>query len=263
MLILKIGGGDQINLAAIAKDLSELKEPCIIVHGANSLRDRLAQDLGFEKQVVTSLSGYSSVLSDDGMIDLMMMSYAGLKNKQLVELLQQNNVNGIGLTGIDGGLIKGKRNSGIKTRQNGKNMLLRDRSGKPKEINTGLLELLLKNNYLPVLTVPIIDENGVAINSENDDIVCCIQESLGISTVIQLIEAPGLLDNVEDPESMIPHLTRAELSAKEQQVSGRIKRKLLSLTKLFKNGVEKVVIADGRGEHPVRDALAGKGTVIQ
>jgi len=263
MIIVKVGGGEAVNLRGIASDVKSLDSPCIIVHGANALRDRLAAQLGVEKRVVTSLSGYSSVVSDDSLIDLMMMAYAGLKNKQLVELLQQAGVNGIGLSGLDGALVRGKRNSGIKTRQDGKNIIIRDRSGKPKEINGSLLKLLLDNGYLPVLTVPILDENSVAINSENDDIVACLQGELGAATVVQLIEAPGLLDNAEDPKSLIPSLSVNDLKEREELVSGRIKRKLLSLSKLFVAGVEQVIIADGRVDSPIKNALEGRGTVIR
>ena len=53
-----------------------------------------------------------------------------------------------------------------------------------------------------------------------------------------------------------------ELEARERQVEGRMKRKMLALKKLFEQGATRIIIADGRNEHPVIDALAGKGTVI-
>ncbi|MGB0768597.1 MAG: hypothetical protein ACPGYV_12930, partial [Phycisphaeraceae bacterium] len=58
----------------------------------------------------------------------------------------------------------------------GKTLIKRDLSGKPRSINSGLLSLLLEQGYSPVLTIPIVDENGFAINSENDDIVARIAE---------------------------------------------------------------------------------------
>ncbi|MHB9041206.1 MAG: amino acid kinase family protein, partial [Melioribacteraceae bacterium] len=175
MLLIKIGGGKEINLNGIISDLATLQEKFIIVHGANSLRDDLANKLGYQKKVVTSLSGYDSVLSNEETIDLAMMAYAGLKNKRIVELCQQNGINAVGLSGIDGKVIQGKRNSGIKVREGGKTLLLRDFSGKPKAINKQLLDLLLDNGYTPVLSVPLIDENNFAINSENDDIIALLQ----------------------------------------------------------------------------------------
>ena len=263
MIIVKIGGGDTINLPAIVNDLASLDQPYLVIHGANALRDKISSQMGFTKQVITSASGYTSVLSDDDAIDAILMAYSGLRNKRLVEMFQQNGVNAVGLTGLDGRLVQGNRNKGIRVVENGKKMVKRDCSGKPKNINTELINLLINNGYVPVLTIPICDENGFAINSENDDIVCELQSALGADTVIQLIEAEGFLEDVNDPSSVIKKLQREELEIREQQVEGRMKRKLHALNKLGKNGVGKIIIYDGRSEHPIIDALAGGGTWIE
>ncbi len=263
MLLIKIGGGKDLNLQGIAADLALVNKKCIVVHGANVVRDELAKKLGIEKKVVTSLSGYDSVLSDKNTIDLMMMAYAGLKNKRIVELFQQNGINAVGLSGIDGKVLQGKRNSGIKIREGGKTLLLRDFSGKPKAINKQLLDLLLDNCYTPVLSVPLIDENNFAINSENDDVVALLQSEFKTDKIISLIEAPGFLLDKNDPSSLITKMSKAELEAMEQKVEGRMKRKILALRKLFEAGDTTVILSDGRTEHPINDALNGKGTTIQ
>lgn len=110
-----------------------------MVHGANALRDDLAEKLGSPKRVLTSVSGYTSVYSDDRALEMIMLAYAGLRNSQLVEHCQRVGVNAIGLTGLDGLLIRGRRNRGIRVRRNGKTMIERDRSGKPVSINGDLL----------------------------------------------------------------------------------------------------------------------------
>ncbi len=262
MLLIKIGGGESINLEAIIDDLAKQEQPFIIVHGANVLRDQLAKKLGMEKTILTSASGYSSVFSDQDAIDVIMMSYAGLRNKRIVELCQQRNINSVGLTGLDGRLVQGERNKGIRVRENGKTLIKRDFSGKPRSINSELLQLLLDNGYCPVLTIPIVDENGFAINSENDDIITQLASALEIETVIQLIEAPGFLHDAEDESSLVERMSVAELNTREAQVEGRIKRKLLALTRLCDGGKTRVIITDGRGNHPIDDALNGKGTHI-
>jgi acetylglutamate/LysW-gamma-L-alpha-aminoadipate kinase len=263
MILVKIGGGESINLEAVVADLGRQDSAFIIVHGANVLRDQISAKLGLEKTILTSASGYSSVFSDQDAIDVILMSYAGLRNKRIVELCQRNNINAVGLTGLDGRLVQGERNKGIRVRENGKTLIKRDLSGKPRAINTGLLRLLLDNGYCPVLTIPIVDEKGFAINSENDDIIVKIAAALEIDTVIQLIEAPGFLDNPDDESSLVERMTTAELNAREAVVEGRIKRKLLALTRLCANGKTRVIISDGRIEHPVEDALNGGGTHIQ
>lgn len=263
MLLIKIGGGKELNLNGIISDLAALREKFIIVHGANALRDDLAKKLGIEKKVVTSLSGYDSVFSDENTIDLAMMAYAGLKNKRIVELFQQNGVNAVGLSGLDGKVIQGKRNSGIKVREGGKTLLLRDFSGKPKAINRQLLDLLLDNGYTPVLSVPLIDENNFAINSENDDIIALLQNEFKADKIISLIEAPGFLLDKNDPTSLVSKISKTELEEMEQKVDGRMKRKILALRKLFEWGDTTVILSDGRTENPIKDALNGKGTTIQ
>jgi len=263
MLLIKIGGGEKLNLNGIASDLGSLKEKFIIVHGANALRDDLAKKLGIGKKIVTSISGYESVLSNEDTIDLAMMAYAGLKNKRIVELLQQNGVNAVGLSGLDGKVIKGKRNSGIRVREGGKTLLLHDLSGKPKEINRQLLDLLLDNDYMPVLCVPLIDENNFAINSENDDVVALLQNEFKAEKVISFIEEPGFLLDKNDPSSLITNISKDDLEEIEKKVEGRMKRKILALRKLFVGGATTVIICDGRSEHPIQDALNGKGTTIK
>ena len=263
MIIIKIGGGRDVNLNGIVQDLASLTERFIIVHGANAVRDEIAEKMGFPTQTVTSVSGYSSVLSDEKAIDAIMMGYAGIQNKRLVELCQQRGINAVGLSGLDGKLVQGARNKGIRVRRNEKTIMMRDFSGKPKQINQELLALLLDHDYVPVICIPIIDENNCAINSENDDIVAVLQESLHADTVVQLIEAPGFMDDINDDRSLVPAISRAELDAREAQVEGRMKRKMLALKKLMENGAARVIISDGRVEHPVQNALSGKGTIIQ
>ena len=65
MILVKIGGGASLNIEYIISDLSNylqtINDKCIIVHGANALRDDLAKRLNYEKVTLTSVSGYSSV----------------------------------------------------------------------------------------------------------------------------------------------------------------------------------------------------------
>jgi len=117
-----MGGGENINIEGILADLATLDKPFIIVHGANALRDSVAKQLGMEKQVLTSVSGYSSVFSDENAIDAILMSYAGLRNKRIVESCQKLGLNAVGLSGIDGRMIQGKRNKGIRVKENGKTL---------------------------------------------------------------------------------------------------------------------------------------------
>src|SRR5690349_23041947 len=104
MIVIKIGGGREINLKGVVHDLAELEDPYVLVHGANAVRDEIAAKMGHPTRTVTSASGYSSVLADEKAVDAIMMAYAGLQNTRLVELCQQHGINAVGLSGIDGRL---------------------------------------------------------------------------------------------------------------------------------------------------------------
>ncbi len=263
MIIVKIGGGKEINLKSIINGLKSVNDKFIIVHGANALRDEIAEKLSFQKKVITSQSGYTSVFSDEQTIDLMMMAYAGLKNKRIVELCQQNGINAVGLSGLDGKIIQGKRNTGIRVREEGKTKIVRDFSGKPQNININLINLLLNNGYTPVLCVPIIDEDNFAINSENDDIVALLHSQLKAEKILQLIEAPGYLKDKNDSASLIKFIPKENLEKVESEVEGRMKRKIHALKKLLGAGSTTVIISDGRIENPIQNALNENGTVIK
>ena len=212
MYIIKVGGGEGINLEGVVGDLAALDAPVVVVLGANALRDRLAERLGTPRRTLTSVSGYTSVDSDADAIDAILMAYAGLRAKRFVELCQRHGVNAVSLAGIDGRLVQARRNQGIRVREHGKTLLRRDFSGKPTAVNGALLRLLLDHGYTPVLTIPAVDEQGYAVNTENDDIIVVLQRELRADRIVQLIEAPGFLADSQDPASLVERMPASELA---------------------------------------------------
>jgi len=262
-LIVKVGGGSTINLPAIARDLRSIETPVVVVHGANACRDELAGRLGTPPVTITSASGIESVYTDDAQLELLTMAYAGLANKRFVQLCQQEGVNAIGLSGLDGAVVRGRRNPAIRVVDKGRKKLVRDHSGKPVAVNTSLLRCLLEEGTTPLLTVPILDESGRAVNTENDTVVALLQEALGARTVVQLIEARGFLDRPDDDDSVIPRMSFDELDRRLASSSGRFRRKLMALTSMRASGCETIHVGDGRGDSPLTSALAGIGTTIE
>ena len=264
MLLVKMGGGD-FDIDAIADDLASLDRPFVLLHGANKLRDRLATELGRPPQVVESISGYTSVLSDEDAIDVLLAAYAGIRNKRIVESLRKHGVNAIGLTGLDGGLVEGVHNQGIRVRRGGRKLLLRDQSGKPRCVNGTLLRSLLDQGYTPVLTVPIAGEDGAALNTENDEVLALLAAELDASDVVSLIEEVGLLADKDDASSLVTEVDSSELEQWEARVSGRMRRKIRALRSLFDRAGTpgpRFRLSDGRIERPVTSALAGGGTLV-
>ena len=261
-VVIKVGGGDSINTEGIIRDLACEAVPVIIVLGANAARDRLANELNLPTRTLRSVSGYDSVYSDSNAIDLIMMTYAGVVRSRFVEDCQRHGLNAVGLSGLDARLIQGSRNRGIRTKVNEKTVIKRDYSGKPDQVNCELLNLFLERGITPVLTIPIMDAKGFAINADNDNLITVLHKQMRIARVYQFIEAPGLLSDVNDPSSVIPRVNSSQLADLERAVSGRMKRKLLAIQQLFNAGPTEVVIADGRTQSPYLQAKSGNGTLI-
>ena len=100
------------------------------------------------------------MFSDTQAIDVILMSYAGLRNRRLVELCQQHGVNAVGLTGLDGRVVEGQRNRGIRVHEGGKTLIKRDFSGKPRRVNTALLRLLLDHGYTQCSAFRFLTSSG-------------------------------------------------------------------------------------------------------
>jgi acetylglutamate/LysW-gamma-L-alpha-aminoadipate kinase len=179
-------------------------------------------------------------------------------------MLQKKGVNAVGLSGIDGRLLEGSRKDAIKIiDSDGRKKVLRDDfTGKVEKVNTALLNLLLDNGYLPVITPPAISYAGEAINVDGDRAAAIIASSLKADKLIILSNVPGLLRDVKDETSLITHVDKAFVEESMAFAEGRFKKKVMGATEALHEGVREVVFADARVEGPISAAISGQGTVI-
>lgn len=266
MILIKIGGGKNINWDYIAEDIAKLdkKEKIIVIHGASETRDKIALQLKTPTQTVTSPSGVTSVFTDQNAIDVFLMAYAGLVNKKIVVSLQKHGVNAIGLSGIDGKLWLGKHKNNILIKQGDKTKLITGSlTGRVEKINTNLLHLLLSNNYTPVLCPPALSYDNVIINCDNDWATAILAGALDLKTIVVLFEAPGMLKNYTDENTIIPIVDKTKLFQIMPFAQGRMKKKIIGAQKAFELGVQTIYWGDGRIKNPIINLLSGKGTIIR
>ncbi len=268
MIVIKIGGGKGVNTETVCADVAALAQqgqPVVLVHGGSHETNVLSEQLGHPPQFVTSQSGHSSRYTDRETLEIFLMATAGKINKLLVERLQQLGVNAVGLSGIDGRLLEGERKDTLRIVENGKRKILRgEYSGQIEKVNGGLLTLLLDAGYVPVIAPQAISYQSEALNVDGDRAAAAIAAALKAETLVILTNVPGVLKNVEDPASLIPHIPAAQAEdTLERYAQGRMKRKVLGAIEALGQGVGQVIIADGRVEAPVQKALAGQGTVIK
>ncbi|MGA1794029.1 MAG: [LysW]-aminoadipate kinase [Thermoplasmatota archaeon] len=262
MIVVKIGGAVGTDLSNLVEDLKNRKD-VILVHGGSDEMNRLSEQLGRPPRFVTSPSGHTSRVTDEDTLDVLRMTYSGSVNKRLVQMLRMKNINALGLTGIDGGLLKGKRKEAIRIVEDGKIKVLRgDNTGTVEKVNVELLQNLLGSGYLPVITIPIEAEDGGALNADADRVAASIASAVKADELILLTNKPGLLKNVEDPSSLVTSVRKNAIEEAMNIAQGRMKKKVLAAQEAINGGVPRVVISNANSERPLTRALEGQGTVI-
>lgn len=267
MIVIKAGGNGSLDIEAVCRDVAELVqegEQVVLVHGGSRETTRISEELGHPPRFVTSPSGHTSRHTDRKTLEIFTMVAAGRVNKLLVERLQSLGVNALGLCGLDGRLLEGRRKSALRIKEDGKVKVLRgEYSGVIERVNVDLLQTLLSAGYVPVVAPVAISYQSEGLNVDGDRAAAAIGTALQADRVVILSNVPGLLQDVSDESSLVPHIPfdQAE-DYLERYARGRMKRKVLGAVEALEDGVEQVIIADGRRDQPVYRALAGQGTVL-
>lgn len=266
MIVVKVGGSAGINYDALCDDLAELAQTIpriVLVHGGSDETNQLAEALGHPPRFVTSPSGYTSRYTDRRTLEIFEMVYCGTANKGLVERLQARKVNALGLSGLDGRLLQGKRKEAIRIVEHGRQRILRDDwTGTVEQVNTHLLDMLLQNGYLPVVAPLAAGAQGEALNVDGDRAAAAIAVAMRAEALLLLSNVPGLLRNFPDEASLIEHIPRAEVESFLDYAQGRMKKKVLGAAEAVDQGVPRVVLGDARGDRSISRALHGQGGTV-
>jgi len=267
IIVVKLGGTEGVDFSAICTDAVELLKQgrqLVFVHGGSAEANSLGESLGAPPKMITSPSGYTSRYTDRRTLEIFLMAVNGKVNSLLTEQLQMLGVNAFGLCGLDGKLMQATRKDAIQSVENGKRKMIRDDyTGKIECVNGDLLHILLNASYLPVIAPVAVSEKGEALNVDADRAAAMVASALKAETLILLTAVPGLMRNFPDESTLIRQLPQSGLAAASEAAQGRMKKKVLGAEEALKGGVSRVIIADGRIQNPISNALAGNGTVIQ
>ena len=117
-LVVKIGGGAGIATERIVGEIAQCVaegQRIVLLHGGSDLTNTLSERLGHPVRMITSPGGMISRYTDSQTLRIYMMAVAGQVNSELVALLQQQGVNALGLTGVDGRLLLARRKSVVRS----------------------------------------------------------------------------------------------------------------------------------------------------
>lgn len=257
VVVVKYGGNAMVDPAlatAFADDMVLLRavglRP-VVVHGGGPQIGDLLTRLGIESRFKDGLR-----ITDADTLDVARMVLVGKVNRDIVGSINTHGPIAVGLSGEDGGLITSvPRNPDLGF------------VGDVESVNPAILHRLLAEDLIPVVSTIGGSAEGQAYNINADTVAGALAVALEAEKVIYLTDVPGLLADVDDPDTLIRTVTSDELRAKiaSGDLTGGMIPKIDAAVASVEQGVPSAHLLDGRIEHVVLLELfsdQGVGTMI-
>ncbi|MCH5170717.1 MAG: acetylglutamate kinase [Oscillospiraceae bacterium] len=257
VVVIKYGGNAMVN-ESLKKQVMEdivllwlIGVKVVLVHGGGPEINELMNKLGKEAEFVDGLR-----VTDKETVDIVEMVLAGKVNKSLVNLLQVQGGNVMGVSGIDGRLIEAR----FKNDKLGY-------VGEITKVNIEPIEGILEYGYIPVISTIGCDKKGNKYNINGDTAAAFIAGALNAERLIMMTDIAGVLMDKDDPSTLISELTvtQAQKLKEEGVIAGGMIPKVDCCVEAIKMGVENVTIMDGRIPHSILMELLtaeGAGTMV-
>ncbi len=257
VVVVKFGGNAMINpelSKSFAEDIVLLRSvgfKPVVVHGGAPQIGAMLGKLGKESEFRDGLR-----VTDTETLDVARMVLVGKVGREIVGQINTHGAYAVGMSGEDGQLIVAKqRNPEL------------GYVGDIEEVQPGVLERLLAEELIPVVSSIGSDRNGQAYNINADTVAGAIAGALNAEKVMYLTDVPGLMTNVDDPSSLVAKATVAELSGliADGTVTGGMVPKVGACIEAVLAGASAAHMLDGRVPHVLLLELftqAGIGTMI-
>ena len=237
--VVKIGGNivdSPEALDAFVKDFAAMPGAKILIHGGGKEATRLSSRL----EIPTTMIEGRRVTSRET-LDVVTMVYAGLVNKRIVSLLQAAGCNALGLSGADGNVITATRRPAAPVDYG----FVGDIS--TSGVNVTLLSTLLQGGIVPVFCAITHDGHGRLLNCNADSVAAAVAIAASQIAPVDLVycfEQPGVMEDIDRPDSLIPSLTPASYAALKEAgvVNKGMIPKLDNSFKAIREGVSRVII---------------------
>ena len=263
-IVVKIGGSlmkEGVPLPLI-KDVASLtsSNQLVLVHGGGDVVTDFATRLGKEQRFVVSPEGIRSRYTDKETIEIYQMVMTGLLGKRLVLALEGEGVKGVSLSGVDGSMMRGTRKSKLVIMDDrGRKVAIEGGyTGKVKEVDPALVNLLLSEGYIPVVSPVALSEEGAPLNVDGDRAAASVAGGLGADAVVFTTNVDGLtLDG-----TLVRRMTSAQASSSLPRIGFGMQKKVMAAVEAVNHGVKEAIICSGTRDSPVTRALAQESCTV-
>lgn len=267
-IVVKYGGhamGDPELARAFARDIVLLKQSGmkpIVVHGGGPQIGAMLDKLGIKSEFKNGLR-----VTDKATVEIVEMVLAGSINKNIVSAINAEGGHAIGLCGKDGNLLTVEK--ATRTMRDPDSMIEQVVDlgfvGEPKAVNPAVLDMVAKEDLIPVVAPVAPGLDGETYNVNADTFAGAIAGALHAARLLFLTDVPGVLDR---SGRLIKQLTRAEAQAliDDGTISGGMIPKVETCFDAIRRGVEAAVIVNGKTAHAVLLEIfteGGAGTIIR
>ncbi len=258
VIVVKYGGNAMINEELkhdVMRDmvlLNLIGVRVVLVHGGGPEISAMLKRVGKESKFVGGLR-----VTDEETSEIVQMVLSGKINKSLVAKLDYLGGRAMGISGMDGGLIKARQIDPAL-----------GYVGEIVSIQPQPLFDLLEKGYIPVVSTIGCDETGHVYNINADTAAASIASALHAECLISMTDTPGLLRDANDPSSLIRRLNLQQMEHLKDDgiISGGMIPKIECCIRAIREGVRKVFIIDGRVPHALLIELLtdeGAGTLFK
>ena len=243
-VVIKYGGAALVNeeiKSTIIKDIALMKfvgfKP-VVVHGGGKDINKALESVGIEPQFKDGLR-----VTDEETMEVVQEVLVGKVNKSLVTELCLQGINAVGVCGKDSGFMKVK-----KATPNGLDLGL---VGEVTEVDTTLINTLLDNDFVPVISTVGVDEEGNSYNVNADYAAVAVAGALNAEKLVFITDVAGVMRDVNDPNSVISTTNTAEINEliADGTIAGGMIPKVQCCLAGVNAGVKNVHILDGRIAH--------------
>ena len=257
MITIKIGGSVVDNLhPSTIDDIKKVveQEGVILVHGGGKEVTKVTEQLGKEPKFVVSPSGIKSRYTDKETSEIFTMVMSGRINKAIVQMLQKNGINAIGLSGMDGKTIEANRKKKlmIMNEKGRKQVIDGGYTGKISNVNSDLIKIIMDKGYTPVISPIAISEESEFLNVDGDRAAANVAGHVKADKVLFITNVDGLL--MED--KLVEKLSLQEAKEIMPKIGFGMEKKILAATEALEMGVTEALIANGQKENPISSAIA-------
>ncbi|WP_042423945.1 [LysW]-aminoadipate kinase [Streptacidiphilus anmyonensis] len=264
-IVVKWGGSLQDNGASIADDIAALHRDhrIVVVHGGSRDIDDTIRELGLPRRTLRSPDGMVTRYTDAATLTALMMAMRGRTQARIVSELAARGVTAVGLSGMDGGLVRTERKAAIRAVFGDSVRVVRDNlAGRVVGVDTRVLDALHACGMVPVVCPPGMTADGQATNVDADRMACAVAAAWRADRLLLFTDAPGVLADRDDPGSVIASLSRDDAKSLVAELGGGMRMKVAAAVEALDKGAQAVQVCDGRVDSPVARALRGSGTLI-